>query len=182
VSSNSSDIATPFDAGGYNGTGGVMIGRSAQFTLSGAHAQISGNTGRGEAGGVHMTGGDSVFTMTGGEIFGNKCTGPSMILAGGVGGGVRVDPDYSGTPLVRPTFIMKSGTIYGYSGGTNASGVQRAGNEVDRGDKTTNGSVGPDVYTAALSGEVSLPLGGTLDGVPIIGGTQGSTSQTIRAP
>jgi hypothetical protein len=170
------------NSGGTGGsTGGVLIGRSAQFTLSGAHAQISGNTGRGEAGGVHMSGGDSVFTMTGGEIFGNRSTGWLGTIIGGGGGGVRVNPDYSGTPPVRPTFIMKSGTIYGYSGGTNASGVQRAGNEVDRGDTTQDG-YGPDVHTAALSGEVSLPLGGTLDGVSIIGGTQGSTSDTIRAP
>jgi hypothetical protein len=141
----------------------------APFTMSGRNAKIRNNSGGSYCGGVFVDT-NCVFTMEGGEIFGNKSTNYGS-TAGVAGGGVKVvvNPGYN--PALYGTFIMTGGTVYGYLGGADP-----LRNAVDGGDQTQG------QYTAALAGAVSLPKGGMLDGVAIVGGTQLSTSGTISVP
>jgi hypothetical protein len=167
VSFNEGQLGNSGSVGGVEMSYGqyTASGVKTRFTMSGQNAKISNNAGGYLAGGVWVD--DScVFTMEGGEIFGNKATGWGQTIAGGAGGGVKVAaPPYTGT------FIMKSGTVYGYLG--EADPLRNA---VDGGDQTQG------QYTAALAGAVSLPKGGAIGGVRVDAGTYGDTSETIRAP
>jgi hypothetical protein len=62
-------------ATGVGGGGGVSMYASAQFTMSGAGARISGNYANQDGGGILCINGD--FTMAGGEVSGNSCSGTS---------------------------------------------------------------------------------------------------------
>jgi hypothetical protein len=155
--------------------GGVQMDGNAQFTMSGANAAISGNTALYAGGGVSLVDG-GMFTMSGGEIFGNKvqAVGPFEYLyyQAGDGGGVEV---YDGSPP-GGAFTMTGGTVYGYLGGTDPKR-----NEAANGN--TDGYLPLPRENAALHGTVSLPNGGTVGGASIPpGGTHGHTSATISVP
>jgi hypothetical protein len=152
-------------AGRYGG--GVYLDGEAHFTMSGENAAISGNTAAGDGGGVYVN--DGAFTMEGGEFFGNKAIGSTSPNYAGSGGGVYIGANPNNS------FTMTGGTVYGYLGGTD---LKR--NEAGNGDVDLDGNA-----VAAFFGgnPVSLPKGGTVGGVPIVlGGTQGNTSETVRAP
>jgi hypothetical protein len=69
-----------YNVGPTASVGGVDL-LCAQFTMSGAIAHISNNAGGYWAGGVRA-GSKSVFTMTSGEIFGNKAPGFAQTITG----------------------------------------------------------------------------------------------------
>jgi hypothetical protein len=87
---------------GVEGGGGVLLAySSSRFTMH-AGAKISGNTAD-RGGGVNIYDTGAIFTMNGGEIFGNTATAASATADGG--GGV-----YS-----NGRFVMAGGTIKGYN-------------------------------------------------------------------
>ena len=81
--------------GTSNGGGGVYVGSNGKFTLSG-NGKISGNTAPNGGGVYAASNGTNYFTMSGGEISGNK--------ANTNGGGVFV---------ITGKFTISGGTIYG---------------------------------------------------------------------
>jgi len=96
----------------------VLVQNGASLTMNDG-AQITRNTatGNNQAGGVHVTGTDSTFTMNGGVIYGNNATGTLS------GGGVRVTGGasfyMSGDAVIQTNTVTGAGS----AGGVYVTGI-----------------------------------------------------------
>ena len=124
----------------------VLVQGGASLTMN-AGAQITGNTatGNNQAGGVHVTGANSIFTMNGGVIHGNTATGTLS------GGGVRVTGGasfyMSGDAVIQTNTVTGAGSAGGvYVAGINSTFTMLGGEIRGNGANGFNtvGGVGAD--------------------------------------
>jgi uncharacterized repeat protein (TIGR02543 family) len=136
-----------------SGGGGVYVGNSGTFTMSGGI--ISGNTAAGSSSDPAFYGGgggvcvySGTFTMNGGTISGNT-------ISYGYGGGVSV---------FGSTFVINGGTIsgntssQGYGGGVSVSGIPTSFGSINSTFTMSGGTISGN--TASYGGGVSVN-GGT---------------------
>jgi len=131
-------------AGANNDQTLVLVQNGASLTMN-AGAQITGNTatGNNQAGGVHVTGANSIFTMNGGVIYRNNVTGTLS------GGGVRVTGGasfyMSGDAVIQTNTVTGAGSagavfVTGINSTFTMLGGEIRGNGADGGN--TVGGVG----------------------------------------
>jgi hypothetical protein len=167
--------------------GGIYIENSGKFTMTGG--TITGNTvqSAGAGGGVAIAGSNTVFTMNGGEIIGNK--------SGFEAGGVYVDQNTTfnmtggkiygntannagGVYARRSTFTMSNGQINGNTSATNAGGVRvlygtftMSGGEISGNTATADGG---GIYIENNNGTF------TMNGGVVSGNTAGGNGNGVR--